>query len=319
MVRTLLALALSGGALWLALRQVSLADLRLALSQAEGGWVLVVLLSVAVNTLAKAWRWQVLCGQPGQSIAFGRYLGLLLAGQALNWLYPARLGDLLRVQGVGESGLGLSFALATLVTEKTLDTLAYALLLIGLLAVMPLPGWLNLSAWAFLLFAAVLVGGVALLVVLDGRWLPAAERLSAWLPATWRNGLLARWQRVVLSLTVLRSRRALLGLLGLTGLTWATALLNNWLAFQALRLTLPPLAAWLLLVALQAGISLPAMPGGIGIFEMTCVLVLGLWDVGQSAAFAYGVLLHSLVMLPVLLPGLFHLAHWGWRPHKGAG
>lgn len=315
-LRAALALVLSLGTLFLALRGVSWDELRLAFTQADWRWVGLAFGSVTVNTLVKALRWQWLCGQPGRANSFWRYLGLLLAGQALNWLYPARLGDLLRAQAVGESGPGITFALGTLVTEKTFDTLAYALLLILVWAAMPLPQWLELPVMGMAALALFLAGGVALLALAGQRMLPLGERVIGYLPLRLRQWVSDRVRRVLSSLDILQSRRAWFALSALTALAWLTAILNNWLVFRAIHLDLPLPAALLLLAALQAGITLPAIPGGIGIFEYTCVLVLGVWGVAEAAAFGCGVLLHALVMLPALLLGLISLGHWGLSPRR---
>jgi uncharacterized membrane protein YbhN (UPF0104 family) len=53
------------------------------------------------------------------------------------------------------------------------------------------------------------------------------------------------------------------------------------------------------------------VPGRIGIFEYICVLTLAVFGISQSAAFAYGILLHSLVFIPPTLLGLFFLITLG--------
>jgi uncharacterized protein (TIRG00374 family) len=309
--RILLVVGLSLGALILALRRVSWDEMRVAFALADWRWVLLALVCIAVNTALKALRWQYFCGQPGRPIPFGRYLGLLLAGQSLNWLYPVRLGDVLRAQGIGERGPGMTFALGTLVAEKTFDSFAYALLLLGLLATISLPEWLRVSVAGLIGLTLFLGAGVGVLAFTGQRVVPWLERWIIWLPQRIYRWLLQRIRSALDSLTILQSRRAFLVLILLTTLIWLTALLNNWLVFRALHLNLPWLAAPLLLAALQAGITLPSAPGSMGIFEYTCVLVLGLWQVSGSVAFGYGVLLHTLVMLPTMLLGLVYLWRWG--------
>jgi uncharacterized membrane protein YbhN (UPF0104 family) len=67
--------------------------------------------------------------------------------------------------------------------------------------------------------------------------------------------------------------------------------------------------AVLLLVALQIGGKvLPAAPlGGIGIFQIICMEVLGLFGVEEELAFSYGVVLHFAVFVPGLVLGALAL------------
>ena len=48
---------------------------------------------------------------------------ILLAGQMLNTVFPARLGDLTRAYVLGGKGPGRSFVLGTVVLEKILDSI----------------------------------------------------------------------------------------------------------------------------------------------------------------------------------------------------
>jgi uncharacterized membrane protein YbhN (UPF0104 family) len=62
-------------------------------------------------------------------------------------------------------------------------------------------------------------------------------------------------------------------------------------------------------MALQAGISIPSIPGKIGIFEYICVLSLVAFKVDPARAFSYGILLHAIVLLPTTILGLIFF----WR------
>ena len=102
----------------------------------------------------------------------------------------------------------------------------------------------------------------------------------------------------------------------LSVLIWGTAILNNYLLLLAFQIDLPVTAAVLLLVGLQIGISLPSLPGTIGVFEYVCVLVLAVFAVERTAALSYGILLHAIVMLPATLAGIAFLLlmRTAWRP-----
>jgi uncharacterized membrane protein YbhN (UPF0104 family) len=109
----------------------------------------------------------------------------------------------------------------------------------------------------------------------------------------------------------MRRRYDLLKLALLSVAIWGTAVWTNLLTFQALGLQLPWTAAAVLLVVLQAGISVPSVPGRIGLFQYLCILSLGLFGVSQSQSLSYGILLQAIVfILPTLLSGA---ALWVFR------
>jgi hypothetical protein len=57
--------------------------------------------------------------------------------------------------------------------------------------------------------------------------------------------------------------------------------------------------------------SLPSVPGRIGIFEYLCVLALGVFNIPESTAFSYGILLHVVALLPQTVIGLVFLGIMG--------
>ena len=158
--------------LYLALRDVDLAQVSQALLAAHPGWVGLALLSVAVNILAKAYRWKLLL--PGQP--FGRLLLALLAGAMLNYYLPARLGDFSRAYAAGEPGTGRAQALGTVLLEKVFDLVAYALLFVLLLLLLPLPEWASKPGVSVVLAALVGVAATILVAYKRGYFLKLIER-----------------------------------------------------------------------------------------------------------------------------------------------
>jgi len=311
-LRLALGLALSLLLLYLAFRPVSLAEVGRSLAGVDLGWAGLALLSVAANNLFKVLRWRDLLGPAGRQIGLWRLLLAFLSGQMLNTLVPARVGDLSRALAAGTPTSGRSYALGTVVLEKIIDLLWYALLFVLLLLLLPLPGWLGDSAWGVLAGALAIGAATFLLASRRAAFLRLVERLSLRLPERWRAPLLARLHRGLGSLEILRQPTDLARLAGWSTLVWLTALLTNQLTLWAFDLHLDWTAALLLLVGLMAGISIAVVPGRVGIFEWICVLALAVFGVGQAQALSYGLLLHGLVYLPTTLLGVlafFWLSH----------
>lgn len=304
-------LILGGLALYLAVRDVELAEIGRALQQANPAWLVVALGSVAANTLGKAVRWKTLVGQPGRGISFWEYLVALLVGQMLNTVLPARLGELSRAYAIGGRGPGRTYVLGTVMVEKVLDMLAYAVLFLVLLILLPLPAWIQDSGYTFASIA-VAAGGLVILVTYQEKRI---ERVVRWgvrhLPDRLETWLLPRLEAAFRSLVILQNRAGLGRLATWTVVIWITALLNNYLVLLAFDLQLPLTASLLVLIGLQAGISLPSVPGRLGIFEYICVLALSSFDIPQALAFGYGIVLHGIVLLPTTLLGTIFFMRLG--------
>lgn len=194
--------------------------------------------------------------------------------------------------------------LGTVIIEKFLDVVAYLLLFVLLLLLMPLPAWVSESASALLLVGIVLGGGILALLLQRDRLPTILEWLMSWLPAHLRARVLRIVKSALTSVDILKQHTDVAKLSFWTLVVWITAVLTNYLTLLALAIHLPLAASILILVVLQVGISLPSVPGRIGIFELGCILALAVFGVEQATALSYGLVLHAIVLLPTTLIGL---------------
>lgn len=309
--RLALGVLIAGVSLYLALRRVSFEEVKAIFLQADLFLVSAALASVAANNLAKAVRWKALLEQGPRRVSLRWSLMVILASQALNTLYPARVGDLSRVYLGGEMAPGRAFVLGTVVLEKLFDMLSYVVLFLILFLLIPLPDWVNRSVISFvaITFAGI---GLVLFAVYRLDWLMQlidrhahrltggiATRLQSWL----HSGLK--------SLDIFYNRRALLAVAFWSLLVWATAVLTNHLTLMALDISLPVTASILVLIVLQISMSIPSVPGRIGIFEYLCILSLAVFGISQAPALSYGILLHIVALFPQTLIGLICIGALG--------
>jgi glycosyltransferase 2 family protein len=289
---------------YLAMRNISWTDLRLSFLQADWRYMVLALMSVVIGTMAKVVRWRVLMGGNGKKVPFKLYVISHLAGQSLNMIYPARLGDLSRVYVIGDKGVSRVFVLGTIVLEKLWDLLSYTLVFGLLLFLMPLPAWVSESIYSMALVTLSFFT-ISFVVSYQRSFVfQLTERLIRWIPESLHGRLMARVYTGLTSLDVLQSRIVLIELSFWSTIIWITAVLNNHLVMLALKIHLPLTASVLILVVLQAGISLPVIPGRLGIFQYICVLALGVYGVDQTLALSYSILLHGVALMTVLLSGL---------------
>jgi len=314
-----LAIIISAITFILSVRNVTFLDIWSALAKADSRYVWLALASVAANTLAKTIRWKVILGDSGQKVSLWVIFQALLVGQTLNSIYPVRIGDLSRIYIVGDRGAGRMFTLGTIILEKILDTLFYAFLVLMMVLSIQLPAWV--SGWAnksvFVLMGASLGATILLLVIAyhPASILKSFDALIGFVGKCFPGLNLSKplnWVHSgVSSLEILKSGKGLIYLTIWLIVSWGTGLLNNQFALLALGIHLPLTASLLVLIVLQAGISIPSVPGRLGVFEYICVLTLAVFGISQTVAFTYGVLLHSILFIPPTLLGLFFIIQLG--------
>ena len=281
------------------------------------GAVLCMLLTV----VGKAVRWQVLMGdrqaqskdgeKARQRVRLSYIIEVLLVGIMLNTLFPLRAGDVTRAYLMGSSGRGRSFTMGTVVLEKVLDLIMLSLTFFLLLLQVSLPGWVSRQGYSVAVSASVIFMGVLVLAFSrQMKWQQLIPR--AFIRYTQGNPFLSqifsRWLAIfnnaLSSLDVLRQREDLLRLAAWSLFIWAISFLTNLFVIWALQLEVPLVAALLVLVVLQLGLSLTSVPGNIGIFEYLCVLSLSVFGIDGISALTFGILLHVIVLIPSLI-GLF--------------
>ncbi len=305
-----LGLVVSLVCLVLALRDVDYAGVMAGLSNINGWLLLLAIFSVLATFLVKAIRWKMLfqaVNRPPVQKAFS----IQAIGMLFNTFAPARLGDLARAYLMGESEeTSKVYVLGTVVVEKFLDLifLLFAMALVLSQIVAPdwfTPGFTGSGSSAGRLVIVTLLGGVVFgLLIWKGPlvsgWL---RRLFKFLPAAWVKWLDAQLSLGIQSLDVFRQPGQLAGVLGLSLLSWLLAASTNVLVLAAMGLRLSIWASVLLLVVLQAGLSVPSSPGRIGVFHYLTLITLMFFAVDRETALSSGVILHLVVIGPIGIVG----------------
>ena len=322
----ILGMVVSAGVIyWLA---VTL-DLRQVLSALKGihaGWVAAGMLAVFLTMGARALRWHALLGLSYATRQ--ETLRVLVLGQVLNLILPARLGDLARVYLIARAGCpSQAQALGSVALEKLLDVLLLVALALLLSFWHPLPAWITVPARVTALLSGILLAGLLALLLLRRHLVAAGDRLWRLIGlAGGRPGAALGWlcrhsARFLDALDALRNRRILVAAAGWSLIVWLLGALTNLILLKAFAMPASMGVALLLLVVVQTGVAVPSLPGRIGVFEGLCLAVLTLFQVDAPLAVSYGLVLHAVVLLPPLALGLWWLLRLDaaarrtiWRP-----
>lgn len=299
-----LGLLVGGLCLYLALRGVDWSEVQKSLLKADPSYVALAFGVTALNISLKILRWQVQLKPQGQNIPLRGISASFLSAQMLNAVVPIRLGEVQRIYVIGGAGSTHGFVLGTIVAEKFLDMLAYAVLIGILLLWIPLPTWMGGSVTTLISITLIQAALLFVLAFKRAALLGLVEKFSGHFSTPIKDFLLKNVHSGFASLDVFRKPGSAFKLSLITALIWSAAVLANYWVLLALGIQAPLAASLLVLIAVQAGISLPSLPGKIGVFELTCILALEVFGVSRAIALSYGILLHAIVFIPILIPGL---------------
>jgi hypothetical protein len=316
LLRAAVGVAVSVIAIAVLLTAVDLGRAADVLSEASPAWIAVMVVTVSLDLVARSARWRVLLA-PIAKVPLRRVAGYTLIGYLANNALPARLGELVRVHVLGErEGLSRPTVLGTVVVERISDTALVVLLAAGAIGVLSVRGIVREAVVVGAAFAAVLIVGLAVLVV--AHRLPGADRAAGWL---------ARWpvvtevgRRLREGLAIAGRPATIVGAVALGLAAWAASIGTFLAAGQAIGIELALSEAALLCTGVALATIVPSGPGYLGTFELTAVGIGATLGIGEDEAFALALLVHALILAVTSVGGAVAFVRMGLgsRPVGGA-
>ncbi len=301
LIRGLISVALI---LWL-LSQVHLHEVLQSLHRVRPLFLGFGLCLQFVGSFLTTRRWQGLLHAQGIGLPMRYLYGSWMVGCFFKQFLPATIGsDAIRVYDTWRRGVSRSVALATIMVDRLVGTLALMSFAVGMLAFASrvssrIPG---LSLWIAGI-VAILVGSIWFVFVSPTLLQSPGQWLLGWLPGRVRRLL----ERLTDALAVYRGQyRALLQALGWSFLLQMNVILFYFVVARALDLPVP-FQDFLLIVPIASVIlMLPVSINGIGLREGVFVFLLAPFGVGVPDAIAYAWTAFGLFLCYGLLGGLVY-------------
>lgn len=280
-------------------------------------FALVVLLNL-FQYAVRAWRWGILI-EPIKRTAVSSRLYALMIGFAANCILPARLGEIIRANYLGQrESISASSTFGTIVVERILDGLTLLLfLMIGLMGTTFSGEWeavgASLRATGFFL----LVVYVALISFLMGfkfkarLFLHLLDRLLFPVPRKFRSRIIDVLWNFSLGLAVPRKFHQWVLAVFYSLLLWFASLCQIKLVELSIHLEMPLIAPFLVMAMASFGVMIPSAPGFIGTFHLSVQYAYLFYGVGKEEGLSAAILWHASFFFPTLILGLlsFLLLH----------
>jgi uncharacterized protein (TIRG00374 family) len=240
---------------------------------------------LALQTL----RWHQVM-HPLLGLRYRDALSAQIIGAMLNAILPARGGDFLRAQYLGNlTGRSRATILGTELVDRWLDWWGWVPV-VGILALTsPLPAWIRVALVVF--GGALLVWGAAMVIACRRHPDAVSRSRVAEIVRSFRAGLDA-----------FASRRTLVIALLVAPLPWVWEAAVLAAAGRAFDVHLTFSMAFCVLVGLNAAMVVPA-PGGIGAVETGGAAVLVLFGLDRAGALAFLFVYHLTQLVPAIAAG----------------
>lgn len=295
----------------LAFSKVQWGDFIVALKSIQPLWVVLSAASLFMAMFLRSLRWHLISGLPHadflkvwEATCIG-YLGVI---------FPAKTGEfwrMLRLKQLTNMSGGL--AIGSVVVDRVLEGLALCFLLLAIAVTWG--GELESRQWLIGMACVFLVVGAGLIIfVISGhrfvKFLRFLNRVGSF------GERLIRWYEECLAgLQILRSPKRAGFALIIQALVTLFDLLACWFLFLAFGWALPFVGAMIVLVYLIAAVSLPSLPGYVGVYQVATLFALRPYGIDSTAAVAYGTVLQVVTLVLFISVGLWAF----YRKPKASG
>jgi uncharacterized protein (TIRG00374 family) len=322
-------------ALAFAFRQVKFGEVWAALAGVHYGLLAAALLPLILFLILRAVRWRLLF-YPNRELHLLNLFAVINIGYLLSNVFPARLGDVARAYLIGDTEeVSRTTAFSTIIAERVLDALCAVGGFFIALPFAPLPGWMIRSGLTVGIAALV---AVVLFVVLVRRrewtlrlldrvlravhW-PECETMTRFwerLAARTRLRFLARLPWVGRADLEKMAGSLIDGFSGITtlrqgpplilcsALIWVVISAFYWIILLAFEPRQPFVAAMAMCSVTALGMTIPASPGYIGVFEFLGRETMVLFGMGPERALSYVLVAHVIVYIVYNSLGLISMA-----------
>jgi hypothetical protein len=301
-VPQVLSYCLSAGCLVWVLHGYPLTDLIPTIRALDWRWVGLAMGADLSVYLIHALRWDTLLG-PVIRLRIWRTVQAIYIGLFANEVLPLRSGELVRCYLLAHwNDLRISLSFASAAVERLIDGFwMLTAFLITAAFVRGIPEDLILLVQA--IGALLLVGGVLLgWIVFHKQHAHAAIREGRW-AATLRH--------IVEGVHLMGNPRTMGWTAAISLLYLGVQVISYWALMKAYGLDLSFWAAGGILTLVRLATVVPNAPGNVGLFQVACVIALGLFHVETNDAKTFSFILFFALTLPLLVGGAVAVALTG--------
>ena len=305
-------LILSALFLYLAFRQVDFKKTGEILASADFKYLLPVVFITAAQFIIRAWRWEILL-HPLKKTGFQNRLLAILIGFAANCVLPARLGEFIRANSLGQAEkISKSSVFGTIVVERLFDGfILLFVFLIGLLFT-ELPHemqniYINLRRSAVLFFCVFIL---IIIFILGLRhktslFIRMIEKAFFMFSKEMKSRLILIIKNFALGLSPVKGLYSFIIIILWSLFLWLSFLVQIQLIGESIGVTLPFITSFIIMAMLSFGVMIPSAPGYIGTFHLSVQYGFMFFGVSSEEAFSAAILLHASSFLPTILLGVF--------------
>ena len=316
----IIAVAISGFFVWLALRGLELDKVWANIISANFYWLIPSIAVYFVAVWVRTWRWDYML-RPLKHIPVRRLFPVVVIGYMGNNVYPFRGGEVLRSFVLYKrEEIPMSASLATVVVERVFDGLVMLIFVFVALPLSPIPG--DNESVRNLVFIASIAFFIAMIIFFILASMPKRfHALAEWglgltgklLTDKSKSQILGMLDNFLSGLESLRSFRNVMMIFFTSVIIWLLETVKYWFVMHAFNFEVSFFALMLMNGVVNLATTLPSAPGYVGTFDTPGIEVLQLYGIPKEIAAAYTLVLHAALWFPITALGAYYMIREGLR------
>jgi uncharacterized protein (TIRG00374 family) len=316
----IIAVAISGFFIWLALRGLKLDEVWAHIISANFYWLIPSIAVYFVAVWVRTWRWDYML-RPLKHIPVRRLFPVVVIGYMGNNVYPFRAGEVLRSFVLYKrEDIPMSASLATVVVERVFDGLVMLIFVFVALPLSPIPG--DNASVRNLVFIASIAFFIAMILFFILASMPKRfHALAEWglgltgrlLTDKSKSQILGMLDNFLSGLESLRSFRNVMMIFFTSIIIWLLETVKYWFVMHAFDFQVSFFALMLMNGVVNLATTLPSAPGYVGTFDTPGIQVLQLYGIPKEIAAAYTLVLHAALWFPITALGAYYMIREGLR------
>ena len=268
-----------------------------------------VVLGMACDVLSygiQALRWKFLLAPFGK-VRLSRSIRAVYSGLFANLVFPLRPGEVLRSYLLSNSeGITIGRILGSVGVERFVDLVIATAALAMVSLFVELPRRFQRVADTLAIVTLVLLTIVALVILYLEIKLGSSPP-----PDGKRRRLPGKFMAVLMDLHAIGTSPSFYAAVLTSLLMPFCQVVGLWAMMRSYGLALPLLAAVVVLLIINLGVSLPNAPANVGSYQFFCVLGLGIFDVEKTSATGFSIFAFLALTLPLAFLGFAALLRSG--------
>lgn len=308
----LVGMAVSAVFLWISLHDTNFSEIITTFSKSNPLYIIPFIVALFLYYSLKAYRWKFIL-RPIKKTRVRDIYPSMMIGYAGSLILPMQLGEIVRAH-LAAKNLDIYTApvLTSVILEKLFDFLTL-FLLIGITAFVLVDSSPTLNK------AAIIVGCICLLVfsiiifyiVYTQQFLRISRAIMTKFPSRLRSAVLRNLELGAEGLHSIKNPKLLAYISFLSILQWGFMWLCVYISILATGISIPFVLAFLVLVYVIIGVTLPTSPGYIGSIQAAYYFALIPYNIPAETAFTASLFYHLLAYMSVLIVGSYYLRSYG--------